>query len=67
VIMFAQTPSDSSERPCGMFIYVENVADIYQKAMVENAASLMTPCQQEYGFTAGFQDVFGNQWWIVEG
>lgn len=67
VIMFAQTPDNFSERPCGMFIYVENVTSIYEKALLENAVSLMPPVQQEYGFTAGFQDVFGNQWWIVEG
>jgi len=67
VIMFAQTPDNFSERPCGMFIYVDNVNAIYEKAMVENAITLMPPSQQEYGFTAGFQDLYGNQWWIVEG
>lgn len=67
VVMFAQKPEELKERPCGMFIYVENVDGIYQKAIEQKATSLMTPCQQEYGYTAGFEDPFGNQWWIVAG
>lgn len=66
VIMFADKPEGLTERPCGMFIYVENVDAVYEKAMTEKAMSLMPPMQQEYGYTAGFQDAFGNQWWIVQ-
>jgi len=66
VIMFAQKPEGLSERPCGMFIYVENVDEIYKKAIAEKVTSLMEPYQQEYGYTAGFEDAFGNQWWIVQ-
>lgn len=66
VIMFADKPEGLTERPCGMFIYVENVDNVYEKAMTENVTSLMPPMQQEYGYTAGFQDAFGNQWWIVQ-
>lgn len=60
VIMFADKPEGLTERPCGMFIYVENVDAVYEKAMTEKAMSLMPPMQQEYGYTAGFQDAFGN-------
>jgi PhnB protein len=67
VIMFAQKPDGINERPCGMFIYVANVDDIYYKAIENSAISLMPPGKQEYGYTAGFEDTFGNQWWIVEG
>jgi uncharacterized glyoxalase superfamily protein PhnB len=66
VIMFADKPESIATRPCGMFIYVENVDDVYKKAIDNNVISLMTPCQQEYGYTAGFQDAFENQWWIVQ-
>ncbi|UUC45337.1 VOC family protein [Flavobacterium cerinum] len=65
VIMFAQKPENFDCRPCGMFIYVEQVDPIYQKALQHNAVSLMHPIQQDYGYTAGFEDPFGNQWWIV--
>lgn len=66
VIMLAQKPEGLSEKPCGMFIYVEDVDGIYKKALAEKVTSLMEPCQQEYGYTAGFEDAFGNQWWIVQ-
>ena len=66
VIMFAQKPEGLNERPCGMFIYVENVDSIYERAIAEKATSLMPPGQQEYGYTAGFEDAYGNQWWIVQ-
>lgn len=66
VIMFAQTPDNYDSRSCGMFIYVENVDLIYQKALSYKAVSLMSPVQQDYGYTAGFEDPFGNQWWIVQ-
>ena len=67
VIMFADKPEAFEIKPCGMFIYVENVDHIYALAIENKAVSLMPPMHQEYGYTAGFQDSFGNQWWIVEG
>ncbi|MES2543699.1 MAG: VOC family protein [Bacteroidota bacterium] len=67
VIMFAQATANYSEKPCGMFIYIDDVDAIYKKAIDQKAKSLMTPVKQEYGYTAGFEDPFGNQWWIVEG
>ena len=66
VIMFADTPDGFTERSCGMFIYIENVDDTYKRAMDNNASTLMPPSQQEYGYTAGFEDPFKNQWWIVQ-
>lgn len=67
VIMFADKPENFETRACGMFIYVENIDGIYEKAIRNGATSLMQPVRQDYGYTAGFQDAFGNQWWIVEG
>ena len=67
VIMFADKPDNFDTRGCGMFIYVEGVDGIYQNAIGDNCKSLMQPAQQEYGYTAGFEDRYGNQWWIVEG
>ncbi|WP_177735545.1 VOC family protein [Flavobacterium inviolabile] len=65
VIMFAQKPDGFDARPCGMFIYIDNVDLVYKKAIENKAVSLMPPVQQDYGYTAGFEDPFGNQWWIV--
>jgi len=66
VIMYADATEKFGERPAGMFIYVESVDDIYKNAMSKGVKSLMLPTKMEYGYTAGFEDNWGNQWWIVE-
>ncbi|MFM6926155.1 MAG: VOC family protein [Ferruginibacter sp.] len=67
VIMFADVTAEFLAKPAGMFIYVADVNDTYQKALAAGAASLMEPMQQPYGFTCGFKDPFGNDWWATEG
>jgi PhnB protein len=67
VIMFSDVAENWHEKSAGMFIYVENVDGVYEKALKKGAKSLMPPERKEYGYTAGFEDIFGNQWWIVEG
>ena len=67
VIMFADVTPEFTARPAGMFIYVENVGDTYIKAIQAGAVSVMEPMQQPYGFTCGFKDKFGNDWWPTEG
>ena len=67
VIMYADATEIYGERPAGMFIYVENVDNLYKKAISKGVKSLMTPVKMEYGYTAGFEDKWGNQWWIVAG
>jgi PhnB protein len=66
VVMFADATEQFKPRPAGMFIYVTGVDNIYQAALKNGATSLHAPLKQEYGYTAGFEDKFGNQWWIVE-
>ena len=66
VIMFAQASENWSKKPAGMFIFVANVDQVYDAALREKSLSLMPPEQKDYGYTAGFDDPFGNQWWIVQ-
>jgi PhnB protein len=66
VIMFAQKPEGYDERPCGMFLYVTDVDGIYARAVQHHAKILHAPVQQDYGYSAGFEDPFGNQWWITK-
>ena len=66
VIMFADATPEFAARPGGIFIYVDSVADTYKKAMAAGAVSVMEPMQQPYGFTCGFKDMFGNDWWPTE-
>jgi len=67
VIMFAGATDDWKEKSAGMYIYVPEVDSVYQAALARGARSLMAPEKKEYGYTAGFEDPYGNQWWIVEG
>lgn len=64
VIMIAQSTEHWHQKTAGMFIYVENVDDTYNFAIKKGSKSLQEPNQQDYGYTAGFEDPFGNQWWI---
>ena len=64
VIMIAQSTEHWHQKNSGMFIYVENVDDIYNLALKKGSKSLQAPVQQDYGYAAGFEDPFGNQWWI---
>lgn len=66
VIMFADSTGTITTKPAGIFIYMNNVDEIYAKALAAGATSLMKPTRQEYGYTCGFHDPFGNDWWPVE-
>jgi len=66
VVMFADVTEQFATRPSGIFIYVENTDETYKKAMKEGSISLMEPGQQPYGYTCGFRDPFGNDWWPVQ-
>jgi len=66
VIMFAEATEQWKARSAGMFIYVENVDTIYKNALKAGAKDLMPPEQRDYGYTAGVEDRWGNQWWLVQ-
>jgi len=51
--------------PASLHLYVENVDDVYQRALAAGATSLYAPMDQVYGDRdAGIQDSGGNQWYI---
>ena len=66
VIMFASSGDNWKEKTAAMYLHVYNVNDLYNRALKHGAKSLGEPEQKEYGYTAGFEDPFGNQWFIVE-
>jgi PhnB protein len=67
VIMFANATGNWSEKSAGMYMHVSDVDTVYDKALKNGATSLMPPQEKDYGYTAGFDDPFGNQWWIAQG
>lgn len=64
VIMFANANDSWSEKSAGMFIYVDDVDRVYNAGVEQGGKSLMPPAEQEYGYSGGFEDPFGNQWWV---
>lgn len=66
VIMFAQSNDTWRQKPAGMFIFVENVDRVYNAGIEQGGNSLQKPGKQEYGYSAGFEDPFGNHWWITQ-
>ncbi len=67
VIMFANSTDIWHQKTAGMFIYVGNVDTVYMTALESGSKSLQQPEKKEYGYSAGFEDPFGNQWWIAQG
>lgn len=66
VIMFAQATDNWHQKTSGMFLFIKSVDDVFNLAIQKGSKTLQNPGQQEYGYTAGFEDPFGNQWWITE-
>ncbi|ELR68955.1 Glyoxalase family protein [Fulvivirga imtechensis AK7] len=67
VVMFADSGEEFKPSPSGMFIFVDDVDDVYQKALQNGATSLQPLEKRDYGYGGGFEDPFGNQWWVNEG
>jgi PhnB protein len=64
-IMFADATSQYKPAPANLFIYVEDVDKIYQEALRSGATSVREPRNEDYGYSGGVQDAFGNTWWIT--
>jgi PhnB protein len=64
-IMFADATEQFPVNSAGLFIYVQNADESYQKALDEGATSIMPPADQAYGRSCGVTDPFGNTWWIT--
>lgn len=64
-IMFTDATAEFPVQNAGLFIYVANCDDTYNKALANGATSIMEPVDQDYGRGAGVKDAFGNTWWIT--
>lgn len=55
-----------SPAPASLHLYVENVDDVYQRAVSAGATVLMPPTDHEYGErSAALQDIAGNHWYVA--
>lgn len=52
--------------PSAFYIYVDNIDNVYKRALEQGATSLREPKDEIYGNRcAGVTDPFGNQWFIA--
>jgi uncharacterized glyoxalase superfamily protein PhnB len=63
-IMFGQSGGEWKPFPCGMFVVVNDVDGLYEKALANGATGIQEPGERGYGRAAGFMDKWGNQWWL---
>ena len=66
VVMISSGSDQWKEKTAAMYLYVEDVNKVYRAALFHNSKNLEIPQKKEYGYTAGFEDPFNNQWFIVE-
>ncbi len=65
-IMFCDATDVYLPFPCSMFLFIENIEEIYKRGLVNGATSLQNIAERDYGKSAGFKDAFGNVWWLTE-
>jgi uncharacterized glyoxalase superfamily protein PhnB len=66
VVMMSEACNEWKPMPSAMYLYVNDVDAVYQRALQAGAISTMEPMDQFYGDrSAGVKDPSGNQWWIA--
>jgi PhnB protein len=64
VVMFCDATANYQPKPAGMFLYVENADEIFNRAMAAGMPQLAELADRPYGRGGGFGDEWGNQWWV---
>jgi uncharacterized glyoxalase superfamily protein PhnB len=65
-IMLSEGSGKHPASPAMVYIYVENVDEVYKKGLAAGGKSLREPTNEFYGDrSCGLLDASGNQWWIA--
>jgi PhnB protein len=64
VIMYMEATAAFPPFPSASFIWVEDVDQVFARAVKAGCRVLNDLADREYGRGAGFADPFGNVWWI---
>ena len=65
-MMMGEASGEWKPMPASIYLYVNDVDSVYNKAIKAGAQSLMEPRNEFYGDRmAGVGDSFGNMWWIA--
>ena len=66
VVMIGQARDEWPARPGALYVYVEDTAATYRRALDAGGKSVMEPRNTFYGdMNAGVEDACGNQWWMA--
>lgn len=58
--------ADAAAMPTGLYVYVDDADELYERAVAAGATSLSAPADQWYGDrVASVEDTMGNQWFIA--
>jgi uncharacterized glyoxalase superfamily protein PhnB len=65
-VMMGAPMGDFKAKPCSLYLYVEDVDAVYQRALQAGGTSVREPADQFYGDrSAGVIDPCGNYWGIA--
>ena len=65
-VMMSDAMGEYGPMPTMLFLYVEDVDAVYERALKAGGVSTQEPEDQFWGDRAGaVKDAFGNQWWIA--
>ena len=65
-LMLSESSEQWPSNTAGLFVYVENADQAYERALARGATSIMPPADMPYGRTCGVADPFGNVWWPTQ-
>jgi len=66
VIELGESRGDSKPMPTAIYLYVEDVDALYERALQAGAVSVLPPADQPYGDrNAWVKDPFGNMWYLA--
>ena len=66
VIMMGRTNDNTPAMPCMLYLYMENVDEVFQAAVDAGGTAVVPPMDMFYGDrSGGVSGPCGNQWWIA--
>ncbi len=66
VVMLGQARDQWKPIPSSLYVYVEDVDAVYERALAQGAQTIYPPTDQFYGDrSAGVSDRQGNFWWVA--
>jgi PhnB protein len=66
MIMLGEAMGEWKPIPAALYLYVNDVDQVYKQAIKAGATSVMEVADQFYGDRhGGVKDAYGNQWWIA--